>query len=205
MHRAPLIALAIAASFVVKADGIGAQPGPVERRPLGTGIDVAGTGMETWAGPTIGARVGGIGPLDVLADVSLQWRVHATRIANTNVADGGAPVTRDSRPLHSLGTATIALEGGTRDRIARGGLFAAVRAGGGAGRWGSGDVHYELQPGRRFAYRERGYTAGVLTAGAEIGMWLPAFQRANRLSLRFEAVEARLSSSRRVAFVVLSQ
>ena len=207
MRRTQQIAIAALGVGLAFASEGGAQQAPARR--IGWGLDFAGSVQSTTAtgnylGPTAGLELASTGSLSLRADAALQLDVGTRPIVNQNVPDGGiAPIAYDGRLLKSLGTATIAVEAGTRERLSSGGLFVAARLGGGVGRWGPGTVDYRISPGRVFSYREPGHTASLLTAGAEAGLWIPMFGRPHRIALRVDGVHAQDFSTTRLALVVL--
>ena len=203
-HFKAILAIGIALALGVEA---GAQRAPTRR--IGLGLDLAGsvrgtTSPGTYIGPTIGIELASAGPLRMRADATLQFELGSDPFVNPNVADGGiAPITHDGRLMRALGTATLGIEAGTRERIRSGGLFVAARAGGGVGRWSPGTVDYRMSPTWVFSYSEPGYTAAVLTAGAEVGVWIPMSGRPNRLAVRVDGLHRQEFTRARLAIVVL--
>lgn len=152
-----------------------------------------------WVGPTAGARFGNEGPFAVILDGAVQLRTASPDMLSVYFPGVWfGPSVVDLRPIQALALATVALELGTSDRLTNGGPFVAVRAGGGAGRVAAGDVIYSVSPWNRFEYRESGHVHALATTSVDLGLWLRAFGRANRISLRIEELRGRGFSGQRI-------
>jgi hypothetical protein len=199
---------ALLAMIVAVGAELGAQDAGAAQRRIGVGLDYGasqdvGALYGNWIGPTLDVRLAGRGALSLGVDASLQVRADPVPSPNTNSTGvWRGPSVRDDRPLRGLALATIAVELGTRDRAPSGGPFVAARVGGGAGVLGPGDVLYQPSPWREFTYHQRGAAIALLTAGGEVGLWLPAFGGTNRLSLRIDGVHGERVSGSRLSVVL---
>jgi hypothetical protein len=200
------VGVLLAVATVAVTAVAGAQGGVASRVGVGADFAAARSGFQhggNFIGPTVAMDLGRLGPVMVRVDGAVQYDPWSRFPRYASISTFREPYSIDERLVRGIALGAVAFELGTPDRSTVGGLFVAARVGGGASRWGSGQVFQQQTAWRSYTYHEPGFTEAVVAAGAEFGAWLPVMGARHRVAVRWEALEGRSLSARRFGFAVV--